>query len=146
MPRSSSSSMASSKKRSRTPNDHHLHMKKHKIQRYTNSTLYSSFMYLFKGNWSWTRRTPNLGVSIIDCKVAGRAIAWCYDLFTDINKVINTIMLSKEAEKGNGSNSEDEAVQDHRNEYLSHLQVHLTHTVLLSNCYIPQICQHTDTI
>jgi len=64
----------------------------------------------------------DLGVNLAECKIAGRAIARCYDMFADVNKVISVVLLSKQAaENEHQSDSEDEGTRQHRDEFLSQM-------------------------
>ncbi|KAG6379029.1 hypothetical protein JVT61DRAFT_11455 [Boletus reticuloceps] len=61
-------------------------------------------------------------VNPMNCKVAGRTIACCHDMFANIAKVINVMLLAKEEDDSKNSNlseSDNEAMQLHHQDYLS---------------------------
>ena len=60
------------------------------------------------------------GMNVKDLKGAGRSIAWCCDLFCDVNKAIYLVMLSKQEEKDQ-SGSEDEDEHQARKEALDRM-------------------------
>lgn len=71
---------------------------------------------------SGSESDSDIGVDPAECKMAGRAIARCHDMFADVKNVIDVVLLVKQAEaveNGELSESEDEEVREHRNRCLS---------------------------
>lgn len=71
---------------------------------------------------SGSESDSDIGVDPAECKVAGRAIARCHDMFADVKNVIDVLLLVKQAEaaeNGELSESEDEEARVHRDRCLS---------------------------
>lgn len=60
------------------------------------------------------------GISLKDIKGAGRTIARCCDMFCDVNKAVDMVILSKQEEQGE-SESEDEDGRRARKEALDRM-------------------------
>ncbi|KAG6374999.1 hypothetical protein JVT61DRAFT_3774 [Boletus reticuloceps] len=122
----SSVSTSSSKKYSRTPDKCGQSVKKHKkhVSKSKNkpdSDPEESQNSSGDPDHSGSESESDLGVDPVDCKVAGRVIARCHDMFADVKKIIDIMLLVKQAEAAKNrdlSEPEDEGVREHRDNCL----------------------------
>lgn len=61
------------------------------------------------------------GIPLKDIKSAGRTIARCCDMFCDVNKAVDLVMLSKQEEQEDPSESNDEDGRQARKEVLDRM-------------------------
>ena len=61
------------------------------------------------------------GIPLKDIKIAGRTIAQCCNMFCDINRAVHLVMLSKQEEQEDLSESNDEDGRRARKEVLDHM-------------------------